>query len=319
MFRRSVVVGLSLLLVAASAAAQDFPTRPITIVVPYQPGGTTDVIARAVAAKMTQTIGQPVVVENRAGANGNVGADVVAKSKPDGHTLLLTPPGPLSINRWLYSSMPFAPGDLAPVTLATTVPNILVVHPSLPAATMKDLIDLARAMPGALSFGSAGSGSTSHLTGELLKTMTGIDMLHVPYKGAAPAMNDLLAGQVQMLFDNFPTGFAQVRAGKLRALAVTSPARYPTAPDIPAVAETVPGYEAVGWFGFVAAGATPRPLIERLSTELGAALRAPEVAPRLQDVGMAVAADGPDSFATFIGAEAQKWKRVVEQSGAKAD
>ena len=318
MIRHVAAAGLCVLL-AHTAAAQDFPARPITIVVPYQAGGTTDVIARAVSVKLTQTLGQPVVVENRPGANGNIGADLVAKSKPDGHTLLLTPPGPLSINRWLYAAMPFAPGDLAPVTLATTVPNILVVHPSMPAETVKDLIALARAKPGELSFGSAGSGSTSHLTGELLKTMAGIDMLHVPYKGAAPAMNDLLAGQVQMLFDNFPTGYAQVRAGKLRALAVTSPARYATAPDIPALAETVPGYVAVGWFGFAAAGPTPRPLVERLATELGTALRADEVAPRLRDVGMAVAADGPDSFAAFIADEAQKWKRVVEQSGAKAD
>jgi tripartite-type tricarboxylate transporter receptor subunit TctC len=305
---------------AMAAAADDFQNRPITIIVPYQAGGTNDVIARPVAAKLSQMFGQPVLVETKPGANGNVGADFVAKSKPDGSTILITPAGPLSINPWIYRNMPFDPEkDLAPLTLAATVPNLLVVPPSLPANSIAALIALAKAKPGELNFGSQGVGSTGHLNGELFKTTAHIDMTHVPYKGSAPAMNDLLAGQVEMMFDNFPTAITQVRGGKLRALAVTSAARHWSAPDIPAISETVAGYDAVGWFGFLVAGGTPRPIVERLATALADALKAPEVAPRLREVGLDIVASTPEAFAAFIHGESVKWRRVVELSGAKAD
>ena len=310
----------ALLLIAGTAAAQDFPSRTITVILPFSAGGTTDMVARSVTAKVTQSIGQTMVVENRPGAGGNIGADLVAKAKPDGHTLLFTAPGPVAINQWLYKSMPYDPArDLTPVTLAGTVPNLLVVHPSFSATTLAELIALARAKPGQLNFASAGSGSTSHLTAELLKSMAGIDMQHVPYKGMAPALNDVLAGQVQMLFDNFPTAYQQVKAGKLRALAVTSATRHRSAPEVPAVAETVPGYAAIGWFGWLAPAGTPRPIVERLAGEIGAALRSPEVSERLAEAGLDIVANTPEAFAAFIREESVKWKRVVEVSGAQAD
>ena len=308
-------LGAALLLIAGTAAAQDFPNRTITVILPFAAGGTTDMVARSVTGKVTQSLGQSMVVENRPGAGGNIGADLV-----DGHTLLFVPPGPVSINQWLYKAMPYDPErDLTPVTLAGTVPNLLVVHPSVPAATLAELIALARAKPGQLNFASAGSGSTSHLTAELLKSMAGIDMQHVPYKGMAPALNDVLAGQVQMLFDNFPTAYAQVKSGKLRALAVTGPTRHRTAPEVPAVAETVPGYAAIGWFGWLAPAATPAPIVQRLAQEIGAALRSPEVSERLADAGLDIVANTPEQFGAFIREESVKWKRVVEISGAQAD
>jgi tripartite-type tricarboxylate transporter receptor subunit TctC len=320
--RRAIVCGLAaaLLVAIGTVRAQDFPTRPITIVVPYQAGGTNDVIARPVAVQLSRILGQPVVIETKPGANGNVGADFVAKARPDGHTLLITPAGPLAINPWIYRTMPFDPmRDLAPITLAATVPNLLVVHPSVPAHSVAELIALARAKPGQLNFASQGTGSTGHLDGELFKTMAQIEMTHVPYKGSAPAMNDLLAGQVQMMFDNLPTSIIQVRAGTLRALGVTSAQRYWSAPEVPAIAETVPGYDAIGWFGFLTTAGTPQPIVARLATALAGALKSPEVAPRLRDVGLDIVAGTPEQFASFIRDESAKWRRVVELSGAKAD
>jgi tripartite-type tricarboxylate transporter receptor subunit TctC len=320
--RRAIFCGLAAALVVGTGAAraQEFPTRPITIVVPYQAGGTNDVIARPVAVQLSRILGQPVVIETKPGANGNVGADFVAKARPDGHTLLITPAGPLAINPWIYRVMPFDPArDLAPITLAATVPNLLVVHPSVPVRSVAELIALARAKPGQLNFASQGTGSTGHLDGELFKTMAHIEMTHVPYKGSAPAMNDVLAGQIQMMFDNLPTSIIQVRAGTLRALGVTSAQRYWSAPEVPAIAETVPGYDAIGWFGFLAPAGTPKPIVARLAAALAAALKSPEVAPRLRDVGLDIVAGTPEQFASFIHDESTKWRRVVELSGAKAD
>jgi tripartite-type tricarboxylate transporter receptor subunit TctC len=269
-------------------------------------------VARSVTGKVSQSLGQSMVVENRPGAGGNIGTEYVAKAKPDGHTLLFVPPGPVAINQWLYKSLPYDPQrDLTPVTLAGTVPNLLVVHPSMPANTLAELIALARAKPGQLNFASAGSGSTSHLTAELLKSMAGIEMQHVPYKGMAPALNDVLAGQVQMLFDNCPTAYAQVRAGKLRALAVTGATRHRTAPEVPAVAETVPGYEASAFFGLAVPKGTPANIVERLNREVNAALKDPKVAARLADLGGVQIGGTPEDFTKLVEAETAKWEKVI--------
>lgn len=302
------------------AEAQTFPTRPITIVVPYAPGGTNDIMARAVAGKMSSSIGQPVIVENRPGAGGNLGAAHVAKSEPDGYTILTASVGVYSINKWMQK-LPYDPEkDFAPITNGGSVPNMLIVHPSVPANNVQELIALAKANPGKVNFASMGSGTTGHLSGEMFRQRAGIDIVHVPYKGSAPALKDLLGGQVQIMFDNMPTALKLVESGKVKGLAITSIRPSPLAPNIPTLdAAGLPGFDVTAWFGFAAPAGTPRPVIERLNAEMVKALRDPMVSENLSKLGMSIIADTPEQFAQYMAAETTKWKQVVERSGVKID
>ena len=310
-----------LLLFAGSAWAQTFPARQINIVVPYSPGSTSDLLPRAIAPIMSQSMGVPVVVENRPGAGGNVGAAIVAKGEASGHTVLMAPSAILATNQWLYKDMAYNPQkDLTPVINAATTPNLWVAHPDLPAKTITEVIALAKAKPGSLSFASGGAGTTSHLCGELLKTTAQIDMVHVPYKGPAPAMQDVLAGRVPLMCDNFSNVINHVRSGKLRAIALTALKRHPQAPDVPTASETgLPGFEVSVWYGFAVPAATPRAVVERLNGEIARALRNAAVAERLDSLGLAIVADKPDEFARFVAAESEKMRKLVQASGARVD
>jgi len=305
---------------AAVAAAQDkFPTRPITLVCPFQAGGVADAISRAVAPIMSESLRTPVIVDNRAGATGAIGASYVARAKPDGHTLLIVPNSVLAINQWVYKSLPYNPEtDFTPVIDVGTSPNLLVVHPSVAADTLAELIALARKKP--LSFASAGNGSPQHLCGELLNVSAGIDLVHVPYKGAAPALQDVIAGHVPLMCNALSLVLPQVRAGRLRAIALAANARHPQAPEVPTAREAgLPGFESDVWFGFVAPAATPAAIVERLNVEIGRALRMPAVAAPLQANGLTIVADSPREFGALIAAESAKWRRIVERAGVKAD
>lgn len=310
-----------LLFLPATALPQAFPSRQIGIVVPYSPGSTSDLIPRAIAPLMSQSMGVPVIVENRPGAGGNVGAALVAKGEASGHTVLMAPSAILATNQWLYKNLAFDPQkDLVPVTNAATTPNMMVVHPEVKAANLKELLALAKAKPGALSFGSGGNGTTSHLCGELLKTTAGLDMVHIPYKGPAPAMQDLLAGRVALMCDNFSNVISHVRSGRLRPIALTALKRHPQAPDVPTADESgLPGFEVSVWYGFAVPAGTPQPVVERLNAEIAKALRHPTVAERLGALGLAIVADSPGHFARFVGVEREKMRKLVEASGARID
>ena len=315
------LIALALLLAPLAAAAQGFPSRQITIVVPYSPGSTSDLIPRAIAPLMSQSLGVPVVVENRPGAGGNVGAAAVAKGESSGHTVLMAPSAILATNKWLYKEAGYDPQkDLTPVIDAATTPNLWVAHPDLPVKTIRDIIALAKAKPGSLSFASGGAGTTSHLCGELLKASAQVDMVHVPYKGPAPAVQDLLGGRVQLMCDNFSNVITHVRSGKLRAIALTALKRHPQAPDVPTVDESgLPGFEINVWYGFAVQSATPKPIVNKLNSEIAAALRNPTVAERMQGLGLTIVADTADDFARFVAAESEKMRRLVEVSGARVD
>lgn len=324
--RRSLILpffaALALTLAGAGASAQTYPSKPIRLVVPYPPGGPLDIMARAIGQKLTEAWKQPVVVDNRAGAGGNIGADLVAKSPADGYTLLMGAVATHAINPSLYSKIPYDPvKDFTPVALVAQVPNILVINPSVPAKSVRELIALARAKPGYLNFGSGSTGSTGHLAGELFNTMAGVQMVHIPYKGAAPAMADLLSGQVQLMFDNLANALPNVKAGRLRALAVTTLARSAAMPDLPTVAESgLPGFDLTTWFGLMVPAGTPPEIVARLNAEIVRALNAKDMRERLQKMGAEPPADNtPEHFAAFIGTEAAKYAKVVKDSGAKVD
>ena len=307
---------------ALSRSSTDYPVRPIRFVVPYPPGGPLDVMARAIGVKLTETWGQPVLVENRAGAGGNIGADIVAKSPGDGYTLLMGAVATHAINPTLYPKIPYDPvRDFAPVALVAQVPNILVVHPDVPVKTVRELVELARAKPGYLNFASGSTGSTGHLAGELFNTLAGVRMVHIPYKGGAPAMQDLLAGQVQLMFDNLANALPQVRSGRLRALAVTTASRSPFVPELPAIAEAgMPGFDLTTWFGVLVAGGTPRDIVRRLNAEIVRILDAADMKQRLALMGAEPpAGNTPEAFAAFIQSEFGKYARVVRDSGARVD
>jgi tripartite-type tricarboxylate transporter receptor subunit TctC len=312
---------LLMLLIPLLAWGQGFPSRQITIVVPYSPGSTSDLIPRAIAPLMSQSMGVPVVVENRPGAGGNVGAAAVAKGESSGHTLLMAPSAILATNKWLYKEPGYDPQkDLAPVINAATTPNLWVAHPDVPVKSMGDVIALAKAKPGSLSFASGGGGTTSHLCGELLKTTAQIDMVHVPYKGPAPAVQDLLGGRVQLMCDNFSNVITHVRNGKLRAVALTALKRHAQAPDVPTADESgLPGFEVSVWYGFAVHAATPKPAVQKLNSEISAALRSPQVTERLQGLGLTIVADSVENFARFVASESEKMRRLVQQSGARVD
>jgi tripartite-type tricarboxylate transporter receptor subunit TctC len=315
------LVLFSMAIAPVVAFAQAFPSRPITVVCPVAPGSSADLIPRVLAPLMSQSMGVPILVENRAGANTAIGTAFVAKAEPSGHVLLMAPASALAVNQWLYKELAYNPEkDFAPITNAAATPNMLVVLPEVPAKNLAELIALAKAKPNSLSFASAGSGSTSHLCGELLKTSAGIEIVHVPYKGPAPAQQDLLAGRVPLMCDNFSNVISHVRAGRLRAIALTAKTRHPQAPDVPTTQESgLPGVEVGNWYGFVAPSRTPKPVIDKLHAEFVKALRSPVVAERLDNLGLTIVADSPEQFGKFIAAESAKWRKVVEVSGARVD
>jgi tripartite-type tricarboxylate transporter receptor subunit TctC len=318
---RRWALALAMACIAPLAFAQAYPNHTIRLVVPFPAGGTTDILARDVAKKLTDAMGQPVVVDNRPGAGGNIGADLVAKSPPDGYTLLMGTVGTHAINPSLYAKMPYDHvKDFLPVVLVAGVPNVLVVNPSVPINSVADLIKLAKAKPGSINFASSGSGTSIHLSGELFKTMAGVDMTHVPYKGSSPALTDLMGGQVQIMFDNLPSSLALIKAGKLRAVAVTSLKRAPALPDVPTIAESgLPGFEASSWFGVLAPAGTPAPIVARLNAEVNKWLQSPEGKEQLLAQGAEVAGGSPEQFVAHIRAETDKWAKVVKASGAKVD
>jgi tripartite-type tricarboxylate transporter receptor subunit TctC len=304
-----------------SAHAQPYPARPIRFVVPYPAGGPLDIVARLTAQKVSESVKQPVIVDNKPGAGGNIGADIVAKSPPDGYTILMGAVATHAINPTLYPSLPYDPvKDFAPVTQIASTPNVLIVHPSIPGTNIREFIAYAKAHPGELNFGSGSSGSAGHLAGELFKAMAGVDMVHVPYKGAAPAMQDLIGGRIQLMFDNLASALAQVRAGKVRALAVTTARRSELAPELPTIAESgLPGFDISTWFGIFAPAGTPREIVERLHAEFTRALASPDVRERMVALGAEPVGNRPEEFAAYIRAEAGKYARVIKASGAKAD
>jgi len=315
------LLAFSALAAAPMAGAQAYPAKTIRIVVPFPPGGATDILARAVAQKLTDAWGQAVVVDNRPGAGGNIGSEIVAKAAPDGYTLEMGTVGTHAINASLYAKMPYDHvKDFAPVILVAGVPNVLVVNPSLPVSSVQELIAYAKANPGKLNFASSGNGTSIHLAGELFKVMAGVQMTHIPYKGSAPALQDLIGGQVQLMFDNLPPSLPQIKAGKLRALGVTSATRSPALPDTPTIAESgLPGFEASSWFGVLAPAGTPPAIIARLNAEIGAWLASAEAKEKMLALGANIGGGSPEDFARHIAAETAKWQKVVKASGAKVD
>jgi tripartite-type tricarboxylate transporter receptor subunit TctC len=319
-FTRAFAAALAIVAAPVAFGQAAYPTKPVRIVVPFPAGGTTDIIARATAQKLSEAWGQQVIVDNRPGAAGNIGAELVAKSAPDGYTLLMGTVGTHAINSSLYAKMPYDHvKDFAPVILVAGVPNVLVVNPEVPVKTVPELIAYVKANPGKLNFASSGSGTSIHLSGELFKTMTAVQMTHVPYKGSAPALTDLIGGQVQLMFDNLPSSLAFIKAGKLRALAVTSTTRAATLPDVPTVADFVPGFEASSWFGLLAPAGTPPAVIAKINGEVAKWLATPEAREKLTAQGANLAGGTPEDFAKHIQAETAKWAKVVKESGAKVD
>ena len=311
---------LAALVFAATAQPQDYPVKPIRVVVPFPPGGGTDLMARTVIQRLGETLGATVVIDNRGGAGGTIGTDVVAKSPPDGYTLLIVS-GAHAINPGLYRKLPYdSVRDFAPVTMLTSGPGLLVVHPSVPAKTVKEFIAFAKTRPGQLNYASAGIGTPPHLSGELFKTMAGINIVHVPYKGNGPAYTDLIGGHVSVMFPTIPTAIPHVRAGKLRALAVTTRSRTPIAPELPPISESgVPGYEVSSWYGLLAPAGTPAAVISRLQREIAKVLRSPDVGEKLTAQGLDLVGNTPEEFAAVIRSEIVKWARVIKASGATAD
>ncbi|WP_431511400.1 Bug family tripartite tricarboxylate transporter substrate binding protein [Variovorax sp. DAIF25] len=304
----------------AAAQAGGFPDKAIRIVVPFPPGGATDAAARLVAVKMSEHWGQPVVVDNRAGAGGNVGSDLVAKAPADGYTLVMGVTGSHAINTSLYSRMPYDPvADFVAISQVAVVPNVLVVHPSVPAKNLAELVALAKKEPGKLNYASLGNGTAAHLGMEMLKAEAGVDITHVPYKGSAPAVSDLLAGQVQMMVDGLPSALPHVKAGKLRAIALTSLRRSPSLPDLPTIAESYPGFYADAWSGLFAPKGTPQPVVDKLSAEVQRVLKLPEVREKLAALGAEPVGSTQAEFAAHVKKEIDKWAKVVKTSGAKVD
>jgi tripartite-type tricarboxylate transporter receptor subunit TctC len=315
------VLVTAVLAFAFPAQADTFPSRTVKLVVPFPPGGPLDATGRAIAQKLTEAWGQSVIVENKPGAGGNIGAGYVAKSAPDGYTVVMGALSTHAVNPSLYPKMPFdAQRDFAPITLVAITPNVLVVNPSLPVHSVKELIAYAKANPGKLSFGSGSIGSAGHLAGELFKVDAGVDMVHVPYKGAAPAMQGLLAGDTQLMFDNLASAMSQVKAGKLRALAVTTAERSKLVSDLPTMAEAgVPGFDISTWYGLLAPAGTPPDLIAKWNADVTKILSAPEMRERLATQGAEAAPDSPADFAKFIASELVKYAKIVKASGAKVD
>jgi len=311
---------LALALAAGSGLAQQYPDRPVRFIVPFAPGGGADVVARIVGERLAKQLGQPVVVENKPGAGATIGADFVAKSAPDGYTLLYGTPGPQIVNPYLMKKLPYDPmRDFAPISRLVVIPNILVVHPGVPAKSVKELIELARAQPGKIYFGSAGIGASSHLSGELFKFSAGIQISHVPYKGTGAALQDLLAGNIQMAIDSVTVYLPYLKSGALRALAVSTLERSPLLPELPRIADTLPGFDAYAMNYVTARAGTPRPIIERLNRDINAVLRMPDMRDRLLALGATPTGSTPEELEQVIRSESEKWKKIIEISGAKAE
>jgi len=318
----TVALGLPLIagLPATAHAQADWPQKPVRIVVGFAPGGTTDITARIVAEQLSTALKQTFVVENKTGAGGNVAATEVARAAPDGYTFLMGTPGTQAINQFLFAKMPYDTAkDFQPVSFVVRIPNVLMVHPSVPARTIEELIALARSKPGALTYGSPGNGSTGQLSTELFKTQAKIFVTHIPYRGSAPMLQDLMAGQIQMSIDNLPSALPHIKSGKLRALGVTSPARSDQLPDVPTIASVLPGFSAESWFVLMAPAGTPRPIVDRLSAEVDRILKRKEIVERFKGLGADVVGGTPESLGRFIADETKKWQHVVKVSGAKVD
>jgi len=314
-----IAIPATLIAIALPAPAADYPTKPIRLVVGFAPGGGTDTTARAMSQKLTEALGQQVVVDNRPGAAGNIAAELVSKATPDGYTLLMGTIAALSINPSLYSKLPFDPiKDFAPITQAVDSTNILSLHPSVPANSVKELIALAKAKP--LNYGSSGVGGTGHLAGELFNTLAGVKMTHVPYKGGGPAMIDLVGGQVQLVFATAASAVPQIKGGKIKGIAVTTAKRSALMPNLPTISEAgLPGFDANNWYGVLAPAKTPRPIIMRLNSEIAKVLAMPDVKNFLFNQGLDPAPGTPEQFAAYIKSEMTKWAKVVKASGAKAN
>jgi tripartite-type tricarboxylate transporter receptor subunit TctC len=305
---------------AQLAPAQGFPARPVRLVVPYAAGGPVDIVGRILGQKLSEAFHQQVIVDNRAGGGGNIALEIVARAAPDGYTLLMGANGVIAINPSLYKTMPVdTQKDFAPISMVASSPMILVVHPSVAAGSVKELIALAKARPGAINYASSGSGSTAHLSSELFKSMARINMVHVPYKGAGPALTDLVGGQVQIMFTGVSSTLPFVKSGKLKALAVSSEKRLPLLPDMPTVAESLPGYEVLTWYGVFAPAATPRDILDRLHATLVEVLATPDAKARLATLGADVQTNTPQAFAQAVARETAKWARIVKESGARAE
>ena len=306
--------------IAGGAAAQPYPSKPVRFIVPFAPGGGTDILARLLSQNLMETLGQPVIVDNRPGAGGVIGADIAAKSPADGYTIVLGSPGPLTINPNLQRVPYDAPRDFAPITLATLSPFVLVVHPSTPAGSVKELIALARSKPGQLNYGSAGTGSVSHFSSEQFKSLAGINITQIPYKGAGPAITDLLAGRLNFMFENLPTIIPHVRAGKIKLLAVGTRTRSKIVPDYPTVAEAgVPGYESSTAFGVLAPARTPAPIITRLNRDLANFLQSAGTREKMAAQGVEAVGGTPQEYAAYLKEELAKYGRIVKAAGIKAD
>ena len=306
---------------APAALAQTYPTKTVRMIVAFPPGGTTDILARATAQKLTEAFGQQVVIDNRPGAGGNIGTELVARSPADGYTLLASPGSTLTSNPAVYAKVPFdTVRDFAPVTIIAEVPNVLIVHPSLPVKTVKELIALAKTRPGQLAYASTGAGQSTHLSAELFKQMARVDMIHVPYKGSAPALTDMVAGQVTVMFDNMPSCLPFVKAGRLKAIAVTSTKRSPTTPELPTVAEAaLPGFDVTVWFSVLAPANTPRDIVARLNGEIVKALKAPDMRERLSQQGAEPVGNTPEEFAGVIKRDLAKWSKLVKDANIRLD
>jgi tripartite-type tricarboxylate transporter receptor subunit TctC len=311
----------ALLFAATGAGAQSYPNKQIRFVAPFPPGGPADILSRTIGQNLSDSWSQQVVIDNRAGAGGNIGAEIVAKAPPDGYTMLMGFVGTHAINSSLYRTMPFDPvKDFEPVALVAMVTIILVAHPSVPVKTVKELIALAKAKPGELSFGSPGNGTPQHLAGELFDTMTGVKMVHVPYKGAVPALTDLLGGRLSIIFSSMPPALPHVQTGKLRALGVTSATRSPVAPDVPTIAESgLKGYEVINWYGVLVPAKTPKEIVGKLNGEIVRIMNLPAVKERLAAQGAETYTSTPEKFADMIRTETEKWAKVVKFSGAQLD
>ncbi len=316
-----VLSALLAVVLSGASHAQGYPNRPVTFISPYAPGGTTDILARILAPRLQQALGQPFLVEYRPGAGGNVGTDMVAKAPGDGYTILMGASGPLSINVTLFKALPYDPmTDLVPVVHVASVPLVLVAHPSFPAKSVRELVDLMKAKPDGYSYASAGTGTPQHLSAELLKLLTGVKATHIPYKGSGPAINDLMGGQVPFGFESMIAVLQQVKGGKLQALGMTDTRRSPVLPEVPTLAESgVPGYDAIAWYGVLAPKGTPAAIASLLNAEMRRVLGSADMKQRLLDLGSADVAGTPEQFGAFIKAEIGKWGKVVRASGASAD
>jgi tripartite-type tricarboxylate transporter receptor subunit TctC len=319
-FLRAAVIA-SAALAATGGSAQGYPSKALRLICPFPPAGSVDIASRAIAHELTRNLGQPVTVENRPGAGGNLGGAEAARSTPDGYTLFMTTSGIQAINPALYAKMSFDPNkDLLPVAPLVSLNNVLVAHPSVPMQSVKEVIATAKAAPGKWTYASSGNGTSIHMSGEMFKHLAGVDLLHIPYKGSAPAVIDLLAGQVNMMFDNIPSALPHIKAGKLRALATTGAQRDPALPDLPTVAEAgLPGYESGVWFGLSVPAGTPAPIVARLNAEIVKGAKSPEFVKRMTDLGYNIIPGTPAQMAEMLKVEIARWTPIVKASGAKVD